>query len=213
MHITKFVFNGFQENTLILFDDDKNAVIVDPGCYDRYEEEQLFAYIQEESLNILAILNTHAHIDHVLGVSAVMKRYQCPFYLHVDDVAGLDRVADYASFYGFEAYKPAYAPTHLLKGGEELTFGSMKFKVYHTPGHSLGHVVYYSAEEKVVINGDVLFKGSYGRTDLPGGSLSVLKKSITKIMFSLPDDTKVYCGHGPETTIGEEKKDNYILQS
>jgi glyoxylase-like metal-dependent hydrolase (beta-lactamase superfamily II) len=209
--ITKFVFNGFQENTFVLSDADKNAVIFDPGCYDRYEEEQLFAFIQEEGLNLLAILNTHAHIDHVLGVQAVMKRYHCDFYLHESDLHGLERVKEYASFYGFEGYKPAFSPTHVLKGGEQLTFGVMKFDVLHTPGHAPGHVVYYSKENNLVVNGDVLFLGSYGRTDLPGGDYDVLRETIFNTMFSLPDDTKVLCGHGPDTTIGKEKKHNHIL--
>ncbi|MBU2020400.1 MAG: MBL fold metallo-hydrolase, partial [Bacteroidetes bacterium] len=172
--ITKFVFNGFQENTFILSDSEKNAVIFDPGCYDRYEEEQLFAFIQKEGLKVHAILNTHAHIDHVLGVQAVMKRYNCDFYLHTDDLQSLERVKEYASVYGFAGYKPAYSPTHVLQGGEQLSFGKMNFEVLHTPGHAAGHVVYYSKENHLVVNGDVLFLGSYGRTDLPGGDYEVL---------------------------------------
>ena len=211
--VEKFVFNGFQENTYMVYDKNRVAVLFDPGCYDRYEEEQLFAFIQDNNLSLKAILNTHAHIDHVLGIQAVMKKFQCDFYLHKEDVPVLESVANYASLYGFTGYKPAYAPTHLLHGGETLEFGEIKLKVIHAPGHAPGHVVYYAQNLNWVMNGDVLFKGSYGRTDLPGGNFDTLKKSIVKTMFALPDSTLVYCGHGPETTIGEEKRDNYILHS
>ncbi|MCT4559951.1 MAG: MBL fold metallo-hydrolase [Crocinitomicaceae bacterium] len=212
MKIARFVFNAFQENTYVLYDKNKVAVIVDPGCYDRYEEEMLFKFIKQNELKVAGIMNTHAHIDHVLGVHEVMKMYQCPFLLHKDDVEGLKRVQEYSKVYGFSGYKPAYEPTELLEDGDVLTFGDMRFEVIHAPGHSPGHVVFYNRKEKVLVNGDVLFKGSFGRTDLPGGDMDVLKNTIKNKLFHLPSDTLVLCGHGADTTIGEEKKTNYILQ-
>ena len=114
--------------------------------------------------------------------------------------------------YGFEKYKTSPDPDEYLIDQSEISFGLMKFKIHHTPGHAPGHVVLYNQENKFVINGDVLFNGSFGRVDLPGGDLETLKNSIFDVMFQLPEDTIVYCGHGPETTIGKEKKDNYIHQ-
>ena len=210
MLIKKFTFNGFQENTYVLSDSRGICVIVDPGCYDRHEEDELIKYISENNLQVVALLNTHAHIDHVLGNQFVLSRFPVPYYLHVDDVSVLQTVPNYAHMYGFEGYKPSPAPTVILTGGETLIFGEMEFKVLHTPGHCPGHVVYHNEKENVVVNGDVLFKGSFGRVDLPGGSMEVLKKTIFETMFKLPIDTKVLCGHGDDTTIGHEIKTNYI---
>jgi hydroxyacylglutathione hydrolase len=210
MQIRKFTFNPFQENTYVLSDDKKNAVIVDPGCYEREEELELQSYIEDNNLNVIALLNTHAHVDHVLGNQFVLKNYKVPYYLHQADVPILAAVDNYAAVYGMKNYKVSPEPTMLLKGGETLTFGDMEMKVLHTPGHCPGHVVFYLEKEKLVVNGDVLFKGSFGRTDLPGGSMEILKKTIFDTMFKLPDDTKVLSGHGDDTTIGVEKRTNYI---
>lgn len=210
--VHSFQFNPFQENTFVVYDQEKNCVIIDPGCYERHEEEVLFSFIEENKLKPIALLNTHAHIDHILGNAAVKSKYDIPFYLHKEDLTTLHSVKSYAHVYGFEKYIPSPDPDDYLIGNTELVFGAMKFKIYHTPGHAPGHVVFFNHENKFVINGDVLFNGSFGRIDLPGGDLETLKKSIFEVMFHLPDDTVVHCGHGPETTIGKEKKDNYIHQ-
>ena len=210
--VHSFQFNPFQENTFVVYDQEKNCVIIDPGCYERQEEEVLFGFIEENKLKPLALLNTHAHIDHILGNAAVKSKYDIPFYLHKEDLTTLHSVKSYAHVYGFEKYIPSPDPDDYLIDNTELVFGAMKFKIYHTPGHAPGHVVFFNDENKIVINGDVLFNGSFGRIDLPGGDLETLKKSIFEVMFHLPDDTVVHCGHGPETTIGKEKKDNYIHQ-
>lgn len=208
--IEKFTFNGFQENTYVLHDG-SHCVIIDPGCYTSDEQTVLFSFIEENNLEPSAVLLTHAHIDHVLGCAAVLNRYSIDFYIHEGDLTTLSSVPNYAHLYGFPGYTPPSEPTHILKGGETLTFGSMTFNVIFAPGHAPGHVVYYNEEQSFVINGDVLFNGSFGRTDLPGGSLEVLKKSIKEQLFTLPDNTRVYCGHGPETFIGQEKQTNAIL--
>ncbi len=212
MKIEKFTFNGFQENTYVIYDHKKNCIFIDPGCYDRQEKEMLLTFIEENNLHPKAIINTHAHIDHVLGVQFLSKHFQIPFYLHKDDVETLKSVSNYAHLYGFGAYEPYEGEIQLLEDQKEIQFGDIQFQVFHTPGHCPGHVVFYNAEEKIVINGDVLFKGSFGRVDLPGGDMDVLKSSIFNTLFQFPDSTKVYCGHGPETTIGQEKTSNYILQ-
>lgn len=210
-HIEKFVLNPFQENTLIIHDGEI-CVIVDPGCYERNEQEALVSYIEENNLKPLAVLLTHAHIDHVLGVDFITTHFQIPYYLHEMDLPTLEAVGSYAHMYGFPGYRPPQQPDVILKGGEELEFGALKFSVYFTPGHCTGHVVYHNKSENYVVNGDVLFAGSFGRVDLPGGDLATLKDSIFNTMFNLPDETIVFCGHGPETTIGKEKQTNYILQ-
>lgn len=208
--VHQFTFNGFQENTFVLTDEENNCVIIDPGCYTRKEELVLTDFILKKNLKPIALLNTHAHIDHVLGNQFVLTNYNIPFYLHENDQSTLQSVSTYAHLYGFEGYKVSPIPTCLLKGNEVLEFGKIKLKVLYTPGHAPGHVVYYNEENSFVINGDVLFNGSFGRVDLPGGDLETLKRSIFDVMFHLPEETVVYCGHGPETTIGHEKRFNYI---
>jgi hydroxyacylglutathione hydrolase len=210
MQIQKFTFNPFQENTYVLSDSTGLAVIVDPGCYEREEEQELQSYLEDNNLKVVALLNTHAHVDHVLGNQFVLGQHNVPYYLHAEDIPTLQSVENYAHLYGMGNYKASPEPSHILKGGEVLKFGEMEFQVFHTPGHAPGHVVFYSEQEKLVVNGDVLFKGSFGRTDLPGGSMEVLKKTIFEIHFQLPEDTVVLSGHGHDTTIGVEKKTNYI---
>lgn len=212
LHIEKFTFNPFQENTYIIYSDTQEAVIIDPGCYFPHEQSTLDAFISEKQLRILAVLGTHAHIDHVLGNDYVCKKYAVPYYLHNADLVTLSMMERTATMYGFDAAIPSPLPTQELTDGQDLVLGSLTFKVIHTPGHCPGHVVFYNAENNFVINGDVLFAGSFGRVDLPGGDLETLKRSIKDKMFHLPEDTIVYCGHGPETTIGAEKRSNYILQ-
>ena len=212
LKIKSFEFNAFQENTFIVSDPENNAVIIDPGCYSRNEEQQLLTYINEAQLKVVALLNTHAHIDHILGNSFIKENFKVDYYLHKDDINTLNAVEQYASLYGFEGYRLSPQPDFLLEDESELVFGGIRMKVLHTPGHCPGHVVFYFQSEGIVINGDVLFNGSFGRTDLPGGNLEILKTSIIKTMFSMPDNTLVYCGHGPSTTIGKERLSNYIHQ-
>jgi len=210
--IESFQFNAFQENTYLVWDNLKNCVVIDPGCYAREEEFELLNFIESNELNVVALLNTHAHIDHVLGNQFVFKKFNVDYYLHKEDLKVLQSVENYAHLYGFEGYQTSPLPTKDLVHNQKLTFGELEIKVLHTPGHAPGHVIFYFEKENFVINGDVLFRGSFGRVDLPMGDLETLKNSIYNIMFQLPDSTTVYCGHGPETTIGIEKKTNYILQ-
>ena len=212
VYVEQFTFNGFQENTYVLFDDNGKGIIVDPGCYERQEERDLLAFIEQRQIEIVAVLNTHAHIDHILGNQFVTTHFGVDLYLHEKDLNTLRSVESYAHVYGFNAYKVSPEPTQFLEDGQLLSFGEIELKVLFTPGHAPGHVVFYCEKGKFVINGDVLFQGSFGRVDLPGGDLETLKKSIFNIMFKLPEETVVYCGHGPSTTIGQEKRSNYIHQ-
>lgn len=211
LQIEKFTFNPFQENTYLIHKGNV-CVIIDPGCHTEAEEAELFGFIEKNQLTPKALLLTHSHIDHVLGCHAVLKKYDIDFYCHELDLETQHAVPTYAHLYGFPEYTPPRTPNKLLKGGERLNFDGIEFDVKFTPGHAPGHVVFYNHEHQFVINGDVLFAGSFGRVDLPGGDIDVLKDSILNTMFTLPENTTVYCGHGPETTIGKEKISNYILQ-
>ncbi len=210
LQVQQFTFNPFQENTYVVYSENGDAVIVDPGCYERHEENELTNFITSKNLKILALLNTHAHIDHVLGNAFVLENYQVDYYLHPLDLVTLNSAPNSAHLFGFQNFKESPLPTKQLSHGEKLHFGEIEFEVLFTPGHAPGHVVFYNVENNFVINGDVLFQGSFGRVDLPGGDLETLKRSIFTVMFELPENTTVYCGHGPATTIQQEKAFNYI---
>ena len=211
--IKKFTFNPFQENTYILYDDSRECVIVDPGCYEVHEEEELHTFVKENDLKVTKLISTHSHIDHVLGNKFVMEKYDVNLHIHSKDLETLQSVVTYAASYGFMDYKPCDTPTHFIKEGENIKFGDSELEVLYVPGHAPGHVVFVAREEKFVVNGDCLFYGSIGRTDLPGGDNMALLDSIRNKLFTLPDDFMVYCGHGPETQIGFEKLNNPFLNA
>jgi hydroxyacylglutathione hydrolase len=208
MQVQSFTFNPFAENTFVVYDPESlEAAIIDPGCYEPEEQEQLQAFIDEKGLTPTLLLNTHCHIDHVLGNWFVKKTWNLKLHIHQLDDAVLRSVPTYAPMYGFSRYQPT-EPDAWLEEGQDLTLGKQHLKVLFVPGHAPGHVVFWQPEQKFCINGDCLFNGSIGRTDLPGGDHDTLLTSIREKLFTLPDDTKVYCGHGPATSIGHEKKHN-----
>jgi glyoxylase-like metal-dependent hydrolase (beta-lactamase superfamily II) len=211
IHVRTYTFNPFQENTYLVYDNNKNAVIIDPGCYSQSEKEVLTDFIEKEQLKIHAILNTHCHIDHVFGNSYFSQKYQVDIITHRGELETLKMAGISAQMYGFNGYEESPIPEVFVEEGETITFGDISFKVIFAPGHSVAHIAFYNAENNILMGGDILFKGSFGRYDLPGGSLEVLKKSITTQIFTLPDNTTVYSGHGPNTTVGEEKNTNPIL--
>ena len=211
IQIEGFTFNNFQENTYLLIDENKDCVIIDPGCSNRAEENFFLEFIRNNQLNPVALLNTHAHLDHIMGNQFIQTEFNLDHYLHKDDLPTLESAPRSAAIYGIPGFTPSPTPNKLLNGGEKLKFGNIELEVLFTPGHAPGHVVFYNEKEKFVINGDVLFRGSFGRYDLPGGNLETLKKSIKEVMFNLPEDTIVYSGHGPATSIGNEKYSNPIL--
>ncbi|GAB3527536.1 MBL fold metallo-hydrolase [Pontibacter brevis] len=211
MKITCFTFNPFQENTYILHDDTRECVVIDPGCYEKQEQEQLQRYIEENNLKVVHLLNTHCHVDHVLGNKFVADTYKVGLEIHPDDEQTLRAIPAYAPAYGFQKYAEVL-PEAYLKEGDTVKFGETELQVLFTPGHAPGHVVFYNGPEKICIGGDVLFQNSIGRTDLPGGDFDTLIHSIKSKLFALPDEVTVYPGHGPETTIGHERNNNPFLR-
>lgn len=211
MTVSGFTFNAFSENTYLLHDATGQCVIVDPGCYERAEQAALREFITAQGLEVVLLLNTHCHIDHVFGNQFVLDTYKVPFLIHEADLATLRAVPAYAPSYGFAHYSPA-EPTGFLTPGTPVQFGDTELEVRFAPGHAPGHVVFYHAPTSTVVGGDVLFQGSIGRTDLPGGNHATLIASINSQLLTLPDETVVYPGHGPATTIGQERRSNPFLQ-
>ena len=207
LNVQTFEFNPFQENTYVLFDETKECVIVDPGCFVDQERKELTDFIEAQDLSVKMLLNTHCHIDHVLGNYFVKEKYKTKLYIHPKDEPVLKAVKVYAPNYGFATYTEAEVDTY-LEEGDTIVFGNQQFIVLFVPGHSPGHVAFYNADQKTLIAGDVLFKNSVGRTDLPGGDHATLINSIHQKLFTLPNDVIVYPGHGPETTIGFERRTN-----
>ena len=205
--IQSFVFNAFQENTYVISDETKECVIVDPGCYDDDEKKELSDYISDHQLKVRILLNTHCHIDHILGNDFVKQKYDTKLYIHQTEEFVLNAQKVLAPHYGFNRYQEA-KPDGYLAEGDVIEFGLQKFAVLFVPGHSPGHIAFYNEKEKVVLAGDVLFQNSVGRTDLPGGNHNTLVNSIHKKLFTFPDEVTVYPGHGGETTIGVEKRTN-----
>ncbi|AHM62565.1 Zn-dependent hydrolase [Flammeovirgaceae bacterium 311] len=203
--VESFTFNPFSENTFVLYDEESlQAAIIDPGCYEPEEQEQLQAFIEKKGLEPALLLNTHCHIDHVLGNWFVKTTWNLPLQIHQIEDQVLRAVPTYAPMYGFSRYQPT-EPDAWLEEGQTLMLGKHKLKTLFVPGHAPGHVAFWQPEQKFCINGDCLFAGSIGRTDLPGGDHETLMRSIREKLFTLPDDTKIYCGHGPATTIKQEK--------
>lgn len=207
MKVESFVFNPFQENTYVLYDETKECVVIDPGCSEPDEKQALSSFIEGNGLKVKLLLNTHCHVDHVLGNDFVKEKYKVDFLIHESDLPVLKAVKAYAPSYGFVQYRET-EPDRFMKEGDIISFGNQSLKVLFVPGHSPGHVAFYNERNKIVVAGDVLFYNSIGRTDMPGGHYDTLITSIHEKLFTLPDDVTVYPGHGPETSIGFEKKTN-----
>jgi len=205
--IKKFIFNPFQENTFLLYDETNECVVIDAGCNDQNEQLELLTFIEENGLKLKLLLNTHCHIDHIMGNAFIVEKYKVPTIAHKDDLPLLERSNDMAIAFGFNIQKPPM-PTIYVNHGEEIEFGNTKLKVLHVPGHSPGSIAFYCENDGFVIVGDVLFAGSIGRADLPGGDYGTLIRSITNNLFTLPENVVVYPGHGEATTIEHEKNTN-----
>jgi glyoxylase-like metal-dependent hydrolase (beta-lactamase superfamily II) len=204
-------FGPFQENTYIITNQQKQCWIIDPGMYTPQETEQFISYISSRHLIPQAIINTHAHIDHIFGVQPLINKYNIPFAIHPKDQVLLDNAMLSASMFGL-SLSSTPKPGFYLKENENLPLADDSLQIRFTPGHSPGSVIFYYPQAGWLIGGDVLFAGSIGRTDLPGGNFQTLIHSIRTQLFTLPPETIVYPGHGPATTIGEEMQHNPFLQ-
>lgn len=211
MQIAVFTFNDFSENTYLIYDDTKDCVIFDPGCNTDDERKTLTDFIESSGLTPVKLVNTHCHIDHVLGNKFVSDKYDLPLISHAGEKVVLDMQPQISKMYGVP-YDPSPEITEFLDDGDILKFGATSLKVLFTPGHSPASISFYCEDAGIVIGGDVLFQGSIGRTDLPGGNFDTLVKSIKEKFYTLPDATIVFCGHGPSTTVGEEKKNNPFVK-
>jgi glyoxylase-like metal-dependent hydrolase (beta-lactamase superfamily II) len=187
-------------------------MIIDAGCYSKQEQQVLANFISSKNLKVVKLVNTHCHIDHVLGNAFVKNTYKVASYMHALEENVLRAVPTYAPMYGFAAYQPSEADV-FIDETQKLTFGNSSFDILFVPGHSIGHLAFYSKADKFCISGDVLFYNSIGRTDLPGGNHQQLLNSIKQEMYKLPDDTTVYSGHGNPTTIGREKQYNAFCRA
>lgn len=210
LQIKAFTFNPVQENTYLLFNDYSEVIIIDPGCYFDEEKEELKNFIDKNNLIPKILINTHCHLDHVFGNKFVAEEYKLTLHLHEkeEDLLKLAPSSGLMFNLPFDNYEGELI---FLKEGDEITLRNDKLKIIEVPGHSPGSICFYCEEQKFIIGGDVLFNNSIGRTDLPGGSHEDLLRNIKEKLFTLPDDVKVYPGHGVETTIGNEKKFNPFL--
>lgn len=211
LHIHHFVFNPYQENTYLIYSDKGECLIIDPGMSSKREEDEFVSFIQQENLLPVALLNTHCHVDHVLGNKFIADTYGLMPQFHEGETPLLVEVQNYAPQMGIR-YDVSPIGETFLDEESLITIGQYTLTCILAPGHSPAHLCFYSADFNFLIGGDVLFRNSIGRTDLPGGNHAQLLDSISKKIYALPDETTVYPGHGPSTTIGFEKQTNPFIR-
>lgn len=209
--VEKLIFNPFQVNTYMVYDDTRECAIIDPGCSDNDEERELKEFIENLQLTPVVHLYTHCHVDHVMGMDFVYRTYGLKPIMHPESVKILNTVRGQSMMFGI---KPVdiIMPDKMISEGQQITAGNFTLEVVYTPGHVDGHVCLVCHNGRFVISGDVLFNGSIGRTDLPTGDFDLLSHQIRTKLYTLPDDYTVYPGHGPETTIGYEKRYNPFVR-
>ncbi len=210
LKIKIFSFNPFHVNAYVLYDETGECAIIDASCYESHEQSQLKKFIDDKSLKPVLLLNTHCHIDHILGNNFVAETWNLKPLMHKDCIPFLENAVEYGQTFGFNVQQPVM-PDEFITDDQIISFGQQELKVLETPGHAAGSVCFYHQKENFVVAGDVLFNNSIGRTDLPTGDYDTLIHSINTRLMVLPDETKVYCGHGPATTIGMESKNNPFL--
>jgi len=211
LYIKSFTFNTLLENTYLVYDDTKQCIVVDPGCYSQQEKNTVANFIYKNKLQITHLINTHCHIDHVVGNHFIKTTYQVPLSIHSLEKDNLKLALAFSGNYNMPNYIPC-DPDVFLNKKKYITVGNYTLDILFLPGHSLGHIALYEKKNKLCIAGDVLFKKSIGRTDLPGGDYNTLMHSIKNTLFLLDNDTTIYPGHGKTTTIGNEKKYNSFFK-
>ena len=210
LKIKSFTFNPYQENTYLIFDDSKEAVVIDPGNYEAYENELISKFIDENKLQLKKIILTHCHIDHCLGNKYLNEKYGAELLIPFDERDLYKNVENIATLFGFANYSHLDENKY-LKEKDKIEFGNIKLDVLFLPGHSPGHLAFNYKKENICFSGDVLFYNSIGRTDLPGGDHDTLINSIKNKLFLLNPDTIIYSGHGPKTILKNEMKNNPFL--
>lgn len=210
IQIKIFPFNPFQTNTYVLWDHTKEAIVIDPS-FSSIEEYELFqSFLETKNLKLKAAYNTHCHFDHCFGATFLKQKNNMSYAAHQDGIRFIENATQQAAVYGMQIGQ-IEAPTIFIDERDTIEFGHSKLKILNTPGHADGSLCFVSEEGEFVISGDVLFRESIGRTDLPTGDLDVLLKSINEKLFFLPDNYVVYPGHGPQSSIGHEKINNPFL--
>jgi len=210
-NVVKLTFNPFQENTYLVYDESKECIIFDPGCFDAAEKETLVSKVATLQLKPVRLINTHCHVDHIFGNQFVTEHYGLPLEIHEKELAVLISAPQAAMMFGIPFPEPSPRPEHFIAEGSVIEFGNTQLETLFTPGHSPGSLSFYCREDGFLIAGDVLFQGSIGRTDLPRGDHHTLIRSIKEQLFPLDEGVIVYPGHGPETTIGYEREHNPFL--
>ena len=211
MTIKTFTFNPIQENTYLVYDETNEAVVIDAGCISDIEKRALKNYIEDNKLTLKRVLNTHLHFDHQFGNKFLFTTFGIMPEAGKEDEYLLENVIAQTRSFGMAVDEEAQPLGGYITDNQEIIFGNTTFKAFHVPGHSPGSMAFYDEKEGVLFAGDVLFRASIGRTDLPKGDYATLIQSITNKLLPLPDSTVVYSGHGPATTIGFEKKNNPFL--
>ena len=210
MNIQAFTFNVFSENTYVLFNPDGSGLIVDPGMNEINERRRFQAFLKDKGITPTHILNTHCHIDHILGNKWCKETFQIPLWIPDGEQSMLDSLSQVAKMYGLTA-EPSPDADYLMKEGDHLVSDATRWQMISAPGHSPASICLYEEDGKILIAGDVLFFESIGRTDLPGGNHRLLLQNIHEKLMALPDEVVVYPGHGPATTIGHERRHNPFI--
>ena len=210
LKVASFTFNPFQENTYVVHNG-QQGILIDPGCWNTAEERELEAWFHENGIAPVRLVLTHAHIDHVMGCAWAHKALGLLPELHRADLSLLRAAPRQGQMYGVPC-EPSPEPERFIEAGSRIALGDDALRVLFVPGHAPGHTALFSEGERFVIAGDTLFRDSIGRTDLPGGDTETLLSSIREQLFPLGDDVTVYSGHGPETTIGRERRSNPFLR-
>ncbi|MBK8500497.1 MAG: MBL fold metallo-hydrolase [Flavobacteriales bacterium] len=210
LKVASFTFNPFQENTYVVHNGEQ-GILIDPGCWSTAEERELEAWFRDNGIAPVRLVLTHAHIDHVFGCAWAHKALGLLPQLHRADLALLRAAPRQGQMYGVPC-EPSPEPERFIEEGSTIALGDDAIQVLFVPGHAPGHIALFSEGQRFVIAGDTLFRDSIGRTDLPGGDTETLLRSISEQLFPLGDDVTVYSGHGPETTIGRERRSNPFLR-
>ncbi len=208
--IKRLIFNAFQVNTYMVFHENGECIVIDPACYTPSEQEELSGFISDKQLVVKYCINTHSHIDHILGNGYIFKSYGVRPMIHQLGMLFYDHIVTHANTFGFEIDQVIH-PEAFLDDGQDIMLGESLLKVVYTPGHAEGSICLISEEKRWIITGDLLFRASIGRTDLPSGNLEKLLSSIRRKIFLYDDDFIIYPGHGEATTIGYERKNNPYL--